>query len=45
MFYHENISFLISAMFSRAETAEAQMMKTGDFNAAPAKEDWGGDGE
>jgi len=27
----------------RAETAEAQMMKTGDFNAAPAKEDWGGD--
>merc|ERR1739842_233482 len=27
----------------RAETAEAQMMKTGDFNAAPAKEDWGGE--
>merc|ERR1711992_230745 len=27
----------------RAENAEAQMMKTGDFNAAPAKEDWGGD--
>merc|ERR1712001_607699 len=27
----------------RAETAEAQMMKTGDFKAAPAKEDWGGD--
>ena len=21
------------------------MMKTGDFNAAPAKEDWGGEGE
>ena len=30
-------------MICRAETAEAQMMKTGDFNAAPAKEDWGGD--
>merc|ERR1712076_256714 len=27
----------------RAETAEAQMMKTGDFNAAPQKEDWGGE--
>jgi len=27
----------------RAETAEAQMMKTGDFNAAPAKEEWGGE--
>ena len=25
-------------MTCRAETAEAQMMKTGDFNAAPAKE-------
>ena len=45
MYYHENISLLISAMLSRAETAEALMMKTGDFNAAPAKEDWGGDGE
>ena len=45
MFYHENISFLISAIPCGAETAEAQMMKTGDFNAAPAKEDWGGDGE
>ena len=45
MFYHKNISRLISAIPSRAETAEAQMMKTGDFNAAPAKEDWGGDGE
>ena len=32
-------------MICRAETAEAQMMKTGDFNAAPAKEDWGGEGE
>ena len=30
-------------MTCRAETAEAQMMKTGDFNAAPAKEDWGGE--
>merc|ERR1712045_1034839 len=29
----------------RAETAEAQMMKTGDFNAAPAKEDWGAEGQ
>ena len=27
----------------RAETAEAQMMKTGDFSA-PAKEDWGAEG-
>ena len=27
----------------RAEVAEAQMMKTGDFSA-PAKEDWGAEG-
>ena len=41
--FPEIISLLTPAMTCRAETAEAQMMKTGDFNAAPAKEDWGGE--
>ena len=29
--------------YCRAENAEAQMMKTGDFSA-PQKEDWGAEG-